>query len=265
MKPQLVIVDGNAPWVRSLFLAMRDQVDLFFLRVYNIHPWKTMSGKPLTHAFRWRQYDGFHEQYVPVAGWTRYPRISTAIVAARCRTRTRRFGAPLATVYTFPNYAGVLPHAGPGRSVYFAHDPFTYFVPDPLRIAALEEQMLRSCDITMAVSRALVEDFTPKTSKPVFWCPNAVDRRTIDAGLAALPARPQDLPQGAIVGCVGQINDTFDWPLIEQTAAAVPGATFVFIGPLIESDPEKRQRMEKVLRQTSNLLWLSARPHEKAH
>ena len=68
---------------------------------------------------------------------------------------------------------------------------------------------------------------------PTKWAESGFD---ISRAAAKVPTAnlPGDRP---IVGCVGQINNTFDWGFIAELVVRASDFVFVFIGPLIEDDP----------------------------
>ena len=125
--------------------------------------------------------------------------------------------------------------------------------------------MLKATEATFAISQLLREDLQSRTDRPVIYSPNAVSSEFVDrmrgkdlslpADLAAVP-RP-------IVGCTGQINETYDWPMLAELVSAMPDVSFVFIGPVAAPSPEVQTRIDGVLKGRSNVHWLGAKPHDE--
>ena len=88
-------------------------------------------------------------------------------------------------------------------------------------------------------------EFIERLSKPVGPVP---------ADLAALP-RP-------IVGCIGQINRSYDWDLIAGLADALPDVSFVFVGPVFQEPVELAKRVDAALAK-KNVRHLGPKPHDE--
>jgi hypothetical protein len=63
--------------------------------------------------------------------------------------------------------------------------------------------------------------------------------------------------EGPIVGCVGNINRSYDWVLIKKMAEALPAATIVFLGNVTERTPEIED-----IRQKKNVIFMGWRDPE---
>lgn len=256
---KIILLDGNAPWVRSLFAAMKDQASVYALNVRNMFHG---PRPPLGRLWKWeRQDDGLWIKPLLVPGWTRFRRGSTWIVRRAAIKAIRKFDPDL-VVYTLPFYADVAAALrGKVCQVYFAHDPFRFYDWDVARTMELEREMLTACDGAMAISRTLAEDLQKENGRPVFYCPNAVSGAFLEklAAGGAVAEQLQSLPR-PIVGCIGQINRSYDWKTIGAMADALPHATFVFVGPIIEPSPEHRGTIDEVFCR-SNVKWLGPRPH----
>jgi glycosyltransferase involved in cell wall biosynthesis len=202
------------------------------------------------------------EKSLLVPGWTRFPGLSAAMLRRAVSRAIRRFGPPDALLYTLPQYAPVAQaFAGKFRQIYYAHDPFRFYDWDAARTIDLERQMLAACDGTFAISWQLTEDLQAQSSRPVIYSPNAASRVFMDALSAAsdVPEDLRSLPR-PIIGCIGQINRSYDWTLIGALADGLPEATFAFVGPIFPEPVEVRRPMEAVLAR-GNVKWLGPRPH----
>ncbi len=268
MPRRLIILDANASWVRSLFLAMPADVEFYFFRVYQFQQYGTSAERPWFDALRWRKTGPrIWQQTVPIPGWSRFSGLSTAIVVGLCRLLISRIGSPWAIVYTLPQYAGVAAWLSHHRGVYDAHDTFRHYDWDRQKTIALERQMLSHVRIAFAVARLVQDDLQADArevgvSTPVEYLPMAASRSFVEAMGRHSHPRPGDLPPGKVVGCTGQINRSYDWALIAAVADALPDVSLVFIGPLIEPDPSERARIMHVLKKP-NVHWLGKRPHEQ--
>jgi glycosyltransferase involved in cell wall biosynthesis len=112
-----------------------------------------------------------------------------------------------------------------------------------------------------AVSRLLVDDFRPRTKAKIVYLPNGLEESFLNAGNMPRPANlPTDKP---IIGCIGQINITYDWKYIAELAAALPEMTLCFVGNITEGNPYWRRDIVEQLAKTPNILWLDRQPHEQ--
>lgn len=257
---KLLVLDTNPPWVRSLVAAIDPSVQLMCLRVYQAGQYRVQIGDGSVDAFSWRQADErTFGRDVVVPGWTRFFRISSAIVEHVVRDGASRFGRPDVVLFTLPFYAAVARHLGAWPCAYFAYDPFRCYDWDAQRTAHLERDLMDQCGAVFAVAVALVEDFRRETRTPVFHLPNAVSASFLHQP-GPMPSDLRALPH-PIVGCTGQINGSYDWDLIEAMSTATPQASFVFIGPIFDEPNEIRRRINRVLGRP-NVHWLGPRPHE---
>jgi hypothetical protein len=254
--PNILLIDGNASWVRSLFAAMKNQTRVRALRIH--------SGWKVINIQSWQpQPDGIIDRSFTVPGWTRFPALSTALLRGAIRNSIDRLSIDL-VVYTLPFYAEVAEKfSGRIRQIYYAFDPYRFYDWNPDRTAILERKMVRSCDATFAVSQALVEDLCKISDRPVIYSPNATSNGYVEAlaGTGPVAEELSALPR-PIIGCVGQINQSYDWPLIGSLADQFPDATFVFVGPVFPEPPELQQRMHAVWAR-KNVKWLGPRPHAR--
>jgi glycosyltransferase involved in cell wall biosynthesis len=123
--------------------------------------------------------------------------------------------------------------------------------------------MLQTATVTFAISRVLRDDLAARTQQPVLYSPNALSSDFITAmrpGQSFVPAELLNLPR-PIVGCTGQINETYDWAMLGELADRMPEASFVFIGPIIAEAAEHRTAIDAVLKGKPNVHWLGRKPH----
>jgi glycosyltransferase involved in cell wall biosynthesis len=252
---RFLLIDGNQSWVRSLFSAMPNGLDVRSLRIM---PGLGFSGPSWSRAV-----DGISDRALKIPGWTKLPALSTSLVRRAVKKAIAKFNIDV-LVYTLPFYAGVAEHlTGQIAQVYYAHDPFRFYDWDVQRTEHLERKMLEASDGTFAISRSLAEDLRKTSDHPVVYSPNATSsafvERLTDAGP---PAEELTALSHPIIGCVGQINRSYDWTLIGSLADQLANATFVFIGPIFQEPPELRQPMEAILARP-NVKWLGAKPHSR--
>lgn len=260
----VLLMDGTAPWVRSLFEAMPAQV---FVHAFQPIGLGAVRRQPfdLLRDYTWRQTGPqWQERPVIVPGWTRAPRLTTAIGAAHVGRRLAAVRGDAVIVFTLPCYAG-LARRWPGvPKVYFAFDPYGCYTGwDEATVAAGERELLTRCDGAFAIAPALADDFRQQTSRPVFVQPNGVSASFLEAFDGPLPP-PEDLPPGGppVVGCVGQISVAYDLDLLEELARACPELLFVFVGPVFQEGGGFQERVDRLFA-AHNVRWLGPKPHQE--
>lgn len=113
----------------------------------------------------------------------------------------------------------------------------------------LEEKLLGKADLVLASSEPLRE----KCGKLASRCelvPNGISEVFLEK---QVHSRPEDLPEGPIVGYVGAVDNWFDWAWIDAIAENLERVNLVIIGPVRTPVPVKR----------ANVFLLGAKPHEK--
>ena len=125
---RLLVIDGNAPWVRSLFAAMPADVTVDLFRVYNGFDYIRRKIGPVRDALRWKEIDSrTRELLVLVPGWTRAYGPSSAVVQTAVRMFRRNPEPARAIIFTSPYYADVAKPLSAIPKYYLAHDPFRYY------------------------------------------------------------------------------------------------------------------------------------------
>jgi glycosyltransferase involved in cell wall biosynthesis len=260
---RILVVDGNTPWVRSLFMAMPEGVRVAMVRPYHPRMFRAALGaSPLWSGNSRRQLRGdVWEEHAVIAGWTRFGRLSEQILRRRCARAVRLMGGCDAAVFVIPQYAGLAESFHGAPRVYYAYDPYEFYDWNITATRAGEDRMLRTCELSVAISKKLTEDFRPRTSGRLVYSPNAVSEAFV-AAMQASPQPPSDLSalSGPIVGCTGQINSSYDWDLIDAVADRLRSITFVFVGNLQEPSLAVRKRIEATFAR-ENVRWLGPRNH----
>src|SRR4051812_789399 len=206
---RLLVIDGNPPWVRSLFAAMPPEVQVDLLRVYSaIDFFRNRRGR-IRDLFHWRKIDSrTRELTVLVPGWSKLFAISSTIIRwVVCWIRAKP--VPVAAmIFTSPYYARVAQGDSRAHRFYLAHDVFRFYDWDTQEVQKLEKAILDACDCSFVVARALAEDFQAITANPVEYSPMATTNDFIERIAkppGPIPADLVTLPR-PIVGCIGQIN-----------------------------------------------------------
>lgn len=234
-----IVIDANdGPCVRALFGALAGcgwRVAL--LRVVTpghiIHnpvmPFRLMEVMP-----------GVWEETVVVPGYRRFEHQSDAIISWRRKAIEAHIGRPDIVFYTMPRY-GELAEKEKAKKAYFAYDPYKlYHGWDYEKTEEEEGCLLDRVDVAFAVSREICNDWKRDYGKDPFYIPNAVSGRFVDDCLKFRGSRPAELKKinGKIVGCVGNINTSYDWVLIEKLSRSLPEVSFVFVGAVTEATPQ---------------------------
>jgi hypothetical protein len=178
------------------------------------------------------------------------------------KTLVSQLPNPDLVVFTWPHLAILAERFTQTKRVYYCKDPFEHWSCwKPHEIHQLEDRMLASCDAVFAVSHALVEDFCPRAKGKVIYLPNAVEESLLRI---SNPPRPADLPTDKpILGCIGQINETYDWPFIHELAACVPEARIVLVGNITEVVPGSMRQTIDRASNVPNIRFLGEKPHDQ--
>ncbi len=134
-----------------------------------------------------------------------------------------------------PYGAAVLPKSyGAALNVYQSIDDISqndYTVKHGL---SLENEAIKQADITLVTSKELW-NLKSKISKDTHILNNAVDNSVFKRTLTETFPKPPELAgrTGKVVGFIGNLDELrVNYPLIKKTALAHPDKTFLFVGPL---------------------------------
>jgi len=134
-----------------------------------------------------------------------------------------------------PYGAAVLPKSyGAALNIYQSIDDISqndYTVKHGLN---LENEAIKQADVTLVTSRELW-NLKSKISKDTHILNNAVDNSVFKRTLTETFPRPAELTgrTGKVVGFIGNLDELrVNYPLIKKAALAHPDKTFLFVGPL---------------------------------
>lgn len=218
-----------------------------------------------TTDFAWQQLRHSHSLGVTVVpGLRRYPRLSAWVLRRAYQRMCQQHGVPDVVVVDTPYLLELLEAVdGPVR-VYLANDVYRFFAWDKAETARRELTLIQLADMTFAVAPLIVEDFRNQGAESVELLPTAVSEEFVGAfrtgprGSGVGPADLLSLP-GPRICCVGNINDTYDWELIEQIMTQRPHVSLALIGPLQEEPTAIARRVLAL----PNVHWLGPRLHRE--
>jgi len=134
-----------------------------------------------------------------------------------------------------PYGAAVLPKSyGAALNVYQSIDDISqndYTVKHGLN---LENEAIKQADVTLVTSKELW-NLKSKVSKDTYILNNAVDNTVFKRTLTETFPKPPELAgrTGKVVGFIGNLDELrVNYPLIKKAALAHPDKTFLFVGPL---------------------------------
>jgi len=263
---RLVVLDANAAWVRSLFLAMPAEIEIRIIHIGQPEVFRKLSKQSWFSARRWQRCGpNASERWIVIPGWNKAPTISTWLTNRAVNAAA--FGEMQSTgvVFALPQFAGVAEGTRHRPRIYYAHDPFEFYGWDPAWTRALESRMLKATEAVFAISRLLRDDLQPRSGRPVYYSPNAVSADFVTRMQGADSAIPADLAsvRRPIVGCTGHINESYDWAMLAELASAMPDVSFVFIGPVLAPNAAVQASIDGVLKGRANVHWLGPKPHDE--
>ncbi|MEM8884426.1 MAG: glycosyltransferase [Planctomycetota bacterium] len=156
-----------------------------------------------------------------------------------------------------PEFWPVARRLDPDTVVYHKRDRYPIIGKPTLRQRRLEESLIRSAHLKLAVSPEIIEADPIHHGFEVLE--NGVD---FEPFRAAAEVRGNDVPEailsipGPRIGYVGSINQKLDFGLLTELVGTMPEANFVFVGP-IQSD-ETTQSGVATLRQHPNVRFLGS-------
>jgi len=265
---KLFVIDTNCSWVRSLVGAMPEAWSVQTYRVYSPQ-WLPNGIKDLRSAFRpCGVGKRITETLVVVPGWKKAPKLSAFILQVLLTPSFRRVSSLGVVLFTFPFYSHVAQWVRAKfptmRIAYHAHDPFEFYGYPAGYVREHENRLIPMCDRVFTISPKLREDFVARYSDvDVQVLGNAVSESFLHTDRSISP--PEDLCRiralgQPIVGCVGQINSSYNWELLESAAEEYPKTQFVFIGDLFE-EGKPTERIRHFF-EFNNVHWLGRKPHQ---
>jgi glycosyltransferase involved in cell wall biosynthesis len=216
--------------------------------------------------FAWEQLRRKHGlKATVVPGLRRFSRVSAWLLRRTYQRMCARYGQPDVVVVDTPYLLELMEAVeGPAR-VYLANDVYRFFAWDRDETDRRERTLIQLADLTFAVAPLIVEDFRTLGAHPVELLPTAVSDEFVGAFRTgprgsgnALPADLVNLPAPRIL-CVGNINDTYDWALIEELMRERPEASLALIGPIHQELSADGRRVLAM----PNVHWLGPRSHSE--
>lgn len=140
--------------------------------------------------------------------------------------------------------------------VFDKMDELAKFARADARIAPRECEVLRRADVVFTGGRSLFRSVEQRTLNARCY-PSGVDVAHFARASSAAP-HPDLRPflGGPVFGYVGVIDERVDLQLIDDLAAANPGATIVMIGPVVKID-------ESSLPRRTNIVYLGKRGYDE--
>lgn len=137
-------------------------------------------------------------------------------------------------------------HLGADVVVFDAMDELSKFRFAPVKLLALEQELIDMADIVFTGGSSLYE--AKKDRHPNVHCfPSSVDRAHFAKARSGLfdPADQEDLPRPRL-GFYGVIDERFDTELLDRVAEMRPDWSFVMVGPVVKIAPEDLPRRPNI-------------------
>lgn len=252
----------NPESVAALLDALSRRVEVHAVRVMSPMAYMRLR-RGRGAGFYWAEVAGAEHQGVTVVpGLRRFERISKAMLDRSYRAAVKHHGQPDFVLIDSPYLA---PWATDLEAplVYLGTDPYRFYTWPTETTESFERQILSRARLALPVSELLADEFEAAGARRVLRLPNGVGPGFADRARGRMPV-PLDLAAipGPRVLVVGMINATYDWNLIAALAEARPEVSYVFIGPLRETDERQRSQIEQVFARP-NVHWLGPRPHDE--
>lgn len=150
------------------------------------------------------------------------------------------------------------------RAIYHCVDEYAAIPGAPAKkLKTLEESFLKRCDAVFATSKKLYES-KKAGNKNTFYLPNVSDFAHFSKAGRPDTAIPDDLKgiKRPVIGYIGNLCDhKVDLDLVIYAAKALPGDSFVLIGPIWENNSEINQKIGLAKRQ-KNIFLLGLRQYD---
>jgi hypothetical protein len=266
---KLFVIDSNCSWIRSLASAASSWSSVYQCRVYS-PLWLPNGLKDVPRMFGERVLGERNIELLSlVPGWRRFPKTSAWALYLKLWCRLDRGVEPTVVLFTFPFYsplARLIHRYHPSvKLAYHAHDPFEYYSFPEGYIRGHEDALIAVCGQVFAISDRLRDDFLRRYPDiRVETLGNAVSQSFCGAakftGTSEEVERVRALGR-PVIGCIGQINSSYDWDLLEECSARNHQAQFVFIGNLFE-EVSVTERIRLFFKRP-NVHWLGPKPHDE--
>jgi hypothetical protein len=248
----------NRHWLMTLF-ARQNRV-LYVEPERHLRPtlaaWK--SRQLSLAPWRWRSLtdvqDGLHvyhpPPFAPVTGLPLARAATAALRRGSLRAAARKLGLWQPIVWiSRPSVAALAPVFDARLTIYHVVDEYSAYPGTDerkrARLQAAEQALLRTVDLVIVSSRALLEAKRPSHPR-TYLVPNAVNldgyRQHLEGG-APLPPDLAALPRPRL-GYVGLIGARLNFDLLEAVARAHPAGSLVLVGAV--TMPHASERWERL-------------------
>ncbi len=137
-------------------------------------------------------------------------------------------------------HQGWVKQVSAGKSVYRIADALSGFKKTTAVALELERELARSVDLVVYAATSLEGHVKSLLPKAMAYLPNGVNYAHFSQGSRTVPPEYVRIPR-PIALYVGAMDTWFDYPLMGEVAARLPGVSFVFVGP----DGLARQRLPR--------------------
>jgi glycosyltransferase involved in cell wall biosynthesis len=283
---KLAVVDANAYWTEQLFRQCARFAEVLLLQPRDFRAHRSQAGTVRSDPAPRRIADRVWEQrlslppgwMVELWRWSQW-RLARAV-------REFAAGEPLTLVLTFPQYRSLFTAVKPARSVYYNFDDYRDNWPrHRARVPHWEAQLVESADLTLCIAAHRVNvlreqhparrgciHHLPIGCTPQFMAQSGVgsqepEVRSRESAVAASEAGSQKPEAGGgrapRAGYIGALNYRFDFALLADVAARLPGVMFELGGRVQEDgDAAWRAGLERT-RQLPNVKFLGWVEHSK--
>lgn len=187
--------------------------------------------------------------YDTVLGWN----TQRAAKAIRAALVSLDWNAPLVINAFNPALGNALAgKLGEQMLVYYCYDEISAAPWIARHGARHEQQFLQRADLTLVSSQGLYQQKS-KLAREIALVKNGVNLELFQAK----GQRPQDVPQGAVIGYVGSVDDRLDYELLTAVAKRFPQTSLVFVGRIMA------EAAAQALSVLPNVHLLGSRPAEQ--
>ncbi len=264
----LHVIDGNCTWIRSLVESLPNEWNVIEYKIYNPKWLPGGFGRSIA-AFQIKSINArIKEALLLVPGWNRFPKISSLLILAFLVPQLLNKKSEHFLLFTFPFYSPIAlfikKHFSGIKIFYHSHDPFEFYNYPQGYIKKHEDALIPLCNHVFAISKTLANDFSLRyPSAKISILRNATNQTFLQSISDERPEKLKNIlnRNRKIIGCIGQINSSYDWDLIELAVSAIQSADFVFIGNLFE-EGTITERIRRLFSQP-NVHWLGPVAHDQ--